>query len=92
MKVKRSRVKFEDLPDFITYYDYADWVGIGENMAREKFKSKGFPLLKGTGKKLIANKYDVLAYDSYFYTRRRLNVFKTIKEQNKILQASKCRK
>jgi hypothetical protein len=63
MKVKKSKVKFEDLPDFITYFDYADWVGIGENLAREKFKSKDFPLLKGTGKKLIASKYAVRDYD-----------------------------
>lgn len=64
MNKKRSTKKFEELPDFITYYDYADWVGIGENLAREKFKSKGFPLLKGVGKKLIANKYEVRTFDA----------------------------
>lgn len=64
MKKKRSTKKFEELPDYITYYDYADWVGIGENLAREKFKMRGFPLLKGVGKKLIANKYEVLNFDT----------------------------
>ncbi len=65
MNTKRSTIKFEDLPDYITYREYASWVGIGINLAREKFKSKGFPLLAGTGKKLIANKHAVLEYDNY---------------------------
>lgn len=63
MKIKRSTKTFEELPDFITYLDYADWVGIGENAARAKFHAKGFPLLRGVGKRLIANKYDVRVYD-----------------------------
>ncbi len=75
MEVKRSIRKFEDLPDFITYHDYADWVGIGLNKAREKFNSKGFPLLKGVGKKLIANKYEVLNFDTNLSTKSGIQIF-----------------
>lgn len=54
MKVKKSNKKWEDLPEVITPIDYADVMGIGEQKAREFFKSKGFPRLPGTGVKQLA--------------------------------------
>ncbi len=63
MKIKKSTITFKDLPETITPYDYADWRGIGENKAREIFNSKGFPKLKGTGVKQLADKRAVLLHD-----------------------------
>lgn len=63
MKEKHSSISFADLPEIISYKDYANYMGIGENKAREKFNSKGFPLLKGVGNKKLANKYSVFLYD-----------------------------
>ena len=63
MQEKKSTVKYADLPDTITPYDYADWRGIGENKAREIFNSKGFPRIKGTGVKQVADKRAVLLYE-----------------------------
>lgn len=58
-----EEVRFEDLPDTITYKDYAKWRKCGVNTALEKFHSKGFPLITGVGSKLIADKRAVLLYD-----------------------------
>lgn len=63
MQIKKSTITFKDLPETITPYDYADWRGIGENKAREIFNSKGFPKLKGTGVKQLADKRAVLLHD-----------------------------
>ena len=63
MQEKKSIIKYADLPDTITPYDYADWRGIGENKAREIFNSKGFPRIKGTGVKQVADKRAVLLYE-----------------------------
>ncbi len=63
MKIKKSKMKYEDLPDTITPYDYADWRGIGENKAREIFNSKDFPRIEGTGVKQIADKRAVYLYE-----------------------------
>lgn len=63
MKVKKSEIKYEDLPDTITPYDYANWRGIGENKAREIFNSKNFPRIEGTGVKQIADKRAVYLYE-----------------------------
>lgn len=63
MKVKKSTKTFSELPDTLTPYDYADWRGIGENKAREIFNSKGFPRIKGTGVKQIADKRAVYLFD-----------------------------
>lgn len=63
MQIKTSTKKYEELPDTITPYDYADWRGIGENKAREIFNSKGFPRIKGTGVKQVADKRAVLLFD-----------------------------
>ena len=63
MQIKKSTVTFEELPDTITPYDYAEWRGIGEGTAREIFHSKGFPRLKGTGVKQVADKRAVLLHE-----------------------------
>ena len=53
MKVKKSNIKFEDLPDTITPEIYSDWRGIGIVKARERFHSLNFPLIKNCGANLI---------------------------------------
>ena len=63
MQEKKSTKTYADLPDTITPYDYAEWRGIGENKAREIFNKKGFPRIKGTGVKKIADKRAVLIFD-----------------------------
>lgn len=63
MQEKKSILNYENLPETITPYDYADWRGIGENKAREIFNSKGFSKLKGTGVKQLADKRAVLLHD-----------------------------
>ena len=63
MKEKKPTKNYEDLPDTITPYDYAEWRGIGETNAREIFNSKGFPRIKGTGVKQLADKRSVLLYE-----------------------------
>lgn len=63
MQIKKSTKMYEELPDTITPYDYADWRGIGENKAREIFNSKGFPRIQGTGVKQIADKRAVYLYE-----------------------------
>jgi hypothetical protein len=51
------------LPDTISYKDYAKWRRCGINTALEKFHAKGFPLIKGVGSKLLADKRAVLLYE-----------------------------
>lgn len=63
MKVKKSTKIFSELPDTITPYDYAEWRGVGENKAREIFKSKGFPRIEGVGVKQIADKRAVYLHE-----------------------------
>ena len=63
MKEKKSTKKYSELPDTITPFDYAEWRGVGENTAREIFNGKGFPRLKGTGVKQLADKRRVLLYE-----------------------------
>ena len=63
MKVKKSKMKFEDLPDTITPEMYSDWRGIGVVKARERFHSYGFPLLKDCGANLIADKRAVFIHE-----------------------------
>ncbi len=63
MKSKKSTVTFESLPDTITPYDYAEWRRVGENTARERFNSKGFPRIQGTGVKQLADKRAVYLYE-----------------------------
>ena len=63
MKVKKSKMKFEDLPDTITPELYSDWRGIGVVKARERFHSYGFPLIKDCGANLIADKRAVFIHE-----------------------------
>lgn len=63
MQIKKSLKTYTELPDTITPYDYARWRGIGENKAREIFNSKGFPRIKGTGVKQLADKRAVYLYE-----------------------------
>lgn len=56
-------VKYEDLPDTISYRDYAKWRRCGISTALEKFHTKGFPLITGVGTKLLADKRAVLLYE-----------------------------
>ena len=61
--MSKATIKYEDLPDTITPLDYAEWRGIGESKAREIFNSKGFPRIKGTGVKQLADKVAVKLYE-----------------------------
>lgn len=81
MKIKKTNKKYEDLSDTITPLDYADWRGIGENKAREIFNSKGFPRLKGTGAKQVADKRAVLLYELGLQEEDRKEVLKEIAKQ-----------
>ena len=63
MQEKKSSKNYDELPETITPYDYADWRGIGENKAREIFNMPNFPRIKGTGVKQLADKRAVLLFD-----------------------------
>ena len=81
MESKKSTKIFNELPDTITPYDYADWRGIGENKAREIFNSKGFPRIKGTGVKQLADKRAVLLYELGLKEEEKQEVLKEIARQ-----------
>lgn len=81
MESKKSTKIFIDLPDTITPYDYADWRGIGENKAREIFNSKGFPRIKGTGVKQLADKRAVLLFELGLKEEEKQEVLKEIARQ-----------
>lgn len=78
MQVKTSTKTFQELPDTITPYDYAEWRGIGENKAREIFNSKGFPRIQGTGVKQIADKRAVLLYELGLKDEEKQEVLKEV--------------
>ena len=63
MQIKKPTKTYEELPDTITPFDYMEWRGVGENTAREKFNSKGFPRIEGTGVKQLADKRAVFLYE-----------------------------
>lgn len=81
MKIKKSKITYEDLPDTITPYDYADWRGIGENKAREIFNSKGFPRIKGTGVKQIADKRAVYLHELGLLEEDKKEILKEMAKQ-----------
>lgn len=81
MQIKKSTKSFNELPDTITPYDYADWRGIGENKAREIFNRKGFPRIKGTGVKQVADKRAVLLYDLGLKEEDRVDMLKEIAKE-----------
>lgn len=78
MQEKKSIKTFNELPETITPYDYADWRGIGETKAREIFNSKGFPRLKGTGVKQLADKRAVLLFELGLNEQEKQEVLKEI--------------
>lgn len=63
MQEIEATVTFEELPDTITPKDYAKWRRIGTHTAREIFNSEGFPRLKGTGVKQLADKRVVYMHE-----------------------------
>lgn len=81
MQIKKSTRTYEDLPDTITPLDYAEWRGIGENKAREIFNSKGFPRIKGTGVKQIADKRAVYLYELGLIEEDKKEVLKEMARQ-----------
>lgn len=76
MKERKPTKNYSELPDTITPFDYAEWRGVGENTAREIFNSKGFPRLKGTGVKQLADKRRVLLYELGLTDEQMLEVLK----------------
>ena len=78
MQEKKSTKTYEELPETITPYDYADWRGWGESKAREKFNSKDFPRIKGMGVKQIADKRAVLLYELGLKEEEKQEVLKEI--------------
>ena len=81
MESRKSIKTFNELPDTITPYDYADWRGVGEGKAREIFNSKGFPRIKGTGAKQLADKRAVLLYELGLKEEEKQEVLKEIARQ-----------
>lgn len=51
-----KRTRWSDLPDIITPLDLMKVLPIGESTARNMFNSEGFPRIRGTGVKQIADK------------------------------------
>lgn len=76
MKEKKSTKKYEDLPDTIGIEDYMEWRGVGDATARNIFNSKGFPRLKGTGVKQLADKRRVLLYELGLTEEEKIEVLK----------------
>ena len=81
MQVKKTTKSFNELPDTITPFDYADWRGIGENKAREIFNRKDFPRIKRTGVKLVADKRAVLLYDLGLKEEDKTTILKEIAKE-----------
>ena len=81
MKSEKEIKNYEDLNDTITPLDYAAWRGIGGNKAREIFNSKGFPRIKGTGAKQVADKRAVLLYELGLQEEDKKEVLKEIAKQ-----------
>ena len=81
MQIKKPTLKYEELPETITPFDYASWRGIGENKAREIFNSKGFPRLQGTGVKQLADKVAVRLYELGLSDEDRREVLKEIAKE-----------
>ena len=81
MQVKKTTKSFNELPDTITPFDYADWRGIGENKAREIFSRKDFPRIKETGVKQVADKRAVLLYDLGLKEEDKTTILKEIAKE-----------
>ena len=78
MQEKKPTKNYEELPDTITPYDYAEWRGIGENKAREIFNSKDFPRIPGTGVNQLPDQTAVRLYDMGLNEEDRKEVLKEI--------------
>lgn len=78
MQIKKPTKTYEELPDTITPYDYMEWRGVGENIAREKFNSKGFPRIEGTGVKQLADKRAVFLYELALKDEDKIELLKEI--------------
>ncbi len=81
MESRKSIKTFKELPDTITPHDYSEWRGCGEGKAREIFNSKGFPRIKGTGVKQLADKRAVLLYELGLKEEEKQEVLKEIARQ-----------
>ena len=81
MKVKKSKIKFEELPDTITPEVYSEWRGIGIAKARERFRSYGFPLIKDCGANLIADKRAVFIHEFVVDEETRKVILKDIADK-----------
>lgn len=63
MQEKKPTKNYKDLSDTITPLDYMEWRGCGRATADAVFHAEGFPRIKNTGAKLIADKRAVLLYE-----------------------------
>ena len=62
--VKKEVTKnYKELPDTIGVEDYMEWRRCGRATADAVFHAEGFPRIKNTGTKLIADKRAVLLYE-----------------------------
>lgn len=78
MQEKKSTKTYDELPETITPYDYADWRGVGESTARNIFNMKDFPRIKGTGVKQLADKRAVYLFELGLKEKEKQEVLKEI--------------
>ncbi len=78
MKKTKPTKKYEELPDTIGVEDYMEWRGCGRPIADAVFHQEGFPRIKETGSKLIADKRAVLLYELGLKDEERQEVLKEI--------------
>ena len=78
MQEKKSTKTYDELPDTITPYDYADWRGVGESTARNIFNMKDFPRIQGTGVKQLADKRAVYLFELGLKEEEKQEVLKEI--------------
>lgn len=78
MQEKKSTKTYDELPETITPYDYADWRGVGESTARKIFNMKDFPRIKGTGVKQLADKRAVYLFELGLKEEEKQEVLKEI--------------
>jgi hypothetical protein len=78
MQEKKPTKTYDELPETITPYDYADWRGVGESTARNIFNMKDFPRIKGTGVKQLADKRAVYLFELGLKEEEKQEVLKEI--------------
>ena len=74
-------MNWKDAPDTINPIIYSKIRGVSPQKAREIFNSKGFPRLKGTGTKQLADKRAVYLYEIGLSEEDRREVLKEIARQ-----------